>query len=389
MSCQTNADDMATAPPDLDAAQSTPEQRSFVEAFARVRLLEIIATLTANPPAGAAADAEHDIHPDWKDEAKLRASGLTHDDVSAECRLGSVYLHIDVAVGSRAARQAFLEMSGLSDKQKRDLYPRLSAARLTDDAIVRAELASLNAHLRWVSSLGARTELFTTYQRAVGLHGRTQNTSGKVGAMGAALAFIDAIRTLDPSAIVDLDGSPPEWPLGNLPPSPEQVFEWQQARPDCTVRAILLRNGRALVFSSSKDANIFQSLSTPYGTAAEARLAYKEVRNDQQARHQRMHEFAVGEVKTAADSSNLHERVGLASRETQTELRTDRFLMMALLTPSLLTGGVANRVMNNRDLVRFSHIFNLHHCWGWDGGRGRHPAHWNSFCEAVRVWCGL
>ncbi|CDK99112.1 protein of unknown function [Magnetospirillum gryphiswaldense MSR-1 v2] len=81
--------------------------------------------------------------------------------------------------------------------------------------------------------------------------------------------------------------------------------------------------------------------------------------------------------------------MGLASRETQTELRTDRFLMMSVLNREILEGGVQRRVMNNRDLTRFSHIFNLHHCWGWDGGRRRHPDHWNYFVSNVRIWCGL
>jgi hypothetical protein len=150
-----------------------------------------------------------------------------------------------------------------------------------------------------------------------------------------------------------------------------------------------LRNGRAVVFSSSKDANIFQNLGKPFESARQALGAYTSVRNDQAARHQRLHEFAVGEVKTATDPANLHERLGLASRETQTELRTDRFLMMALLTPEILAGGIAGRVMNNRDLVRFSHVFNLHHCWGWDGGRERHAAHWEHFRREVATWCGL
>jgi hypothetical protein len=54
-----------------------------------------------------------------------------------------------------------------------------------------------------------------------------------------------------------------------------------------------------------------------------------------------------------------------------------------------LEGGVQQRVMNNRDLTRFSHVFNLHHCWGWDGGRERHAAHWTHFVSHVRKWCGL
>ena len=131
------------------------------------------------------------------------------------------------------------------------------------------------------------------------------------------------------------------------------------------------------------------NLGAAYSSAQSALYEYGMVRNNQALRHQKIHEFAVGEVKTATDPSNLHERMGLASRETQTELRTDRFLMMALLTPEILAGGVAGRVMNNRDLTRFSHVFNLHHCWGYDFGRQRNEVHWNYFVAQIKIWCGL
>ena len=143
------------------------------------------------------------------------------------------------------------------------------------------------------------------------------------------------------------------------------------------------------MFASSKDANIFQSLKRPFETAKEALNSYNSVRKDAAARRQSLHEFAVGEVKTATDPANLHERMGLASRETQTELRTDRFLMMALLNREIIKGGEQGRTMNNRDVRRFSHVFNLHHCWGWDGGRERNPEHWLHFVDNVREWCGL
>ena len=130
-------------------------------------------------------------------------------------------------------------------------------------------------------------------------------------------------------------------------------------------------------------------LGAPFASASDALKRFTAVAKNQRTRAQSLHEFAVGEVKTATDPANLHERMGLASRETQTELRTDRFLMMALLNAQILAGGTQGRVMNNRDLTRFSHVFNLHHCWGWDGGRSRHPAHWEAFKSSVKEWCGL
>ena len=226
---------------------------------------------------------------------------------------------------------------------------------------------------------------FVTYQRALGIHGGIQNLTGSIGATGAAIAFLDVIGKMDPTAIVSTEGSVP-------PPnvrSPQQIADWREAHATIPLKAILLKNGRALVFASSKDANIFQPLDGPYTDAADALQRFNEVRNDASRRRQKLHEYAVGEVKTATDLANLHERMGLASRETQTELRTDRFLMMAVLNKEILEGGVQRRVMNNRDLTRFSHVFNLHHCWGWDGGRERHPDHWNYFVRHVREWCGV
>jgi hypothetical protein len=49
-----------------------------------------------------------------------------------------------------------------------------------------------------------------------------------------------------------------------------------------------------------------------------------------------MHQSALGEVKTATDASNLHERIGLGSRETRDEVLATRFLMMALLTVDIV-----------------------------------------------------
>ena len=95
------------------------------------------------------------------------------------------------------------------------------------------------------------------------------------------------------------------------------------------------------MFSSDPDVSIFLPLTLPmsaavtskgkrksrvitYETPAAAALAlYNEVRQRSSARRQSLHEFAVGEVKTATDPSNLHERLALGSRETKTEVSCD------------------------------------------------------------------
>lgn len=376
---------MTPAPEILHAAQTDTEAVAFIEAFAKVNI-EVIRRSIGSPVAEAAR-AERILQPDWDDQLSLQASGIDIARVDDEVRAGRRYLHIDVAAsldGLRATK-LFLGFTGLSSKLQIALFPELSSRPPHNRIQLAREVTRLNAWLDWVRADDFDPSAFITYQLSIGIHGKTQNLTGAIGATGAAIAFIDAIRRADSAAIIDH--------VGELPPervrSPREIFEWREGNSNATVKALLLRNGRALVFASSKDANIFMPLGARFRDAADALTRFNEVRNDRDARAQVLHEFAVGEVKTATDLNNLHERMGLASRETQTELRTDRFLMMAVLNRDILTGGRQRRVMNNRDLTRFSHIFNLHHCWGWDGGRTRHADHWDYFFASLRKWCGL
>ena len=378
-------DIMQAIPPPPPAAQDHAEIRAFIEAFARINIQVIRGRLGAGIRR-AEAD-ERALQPDWDDPLLLADSGLVPAQVDDLVRAGRRYLHIDVAAapGGASVRALFLDYTGLSDKQRSAVFPLLSTnpPYRRDDLI--GEVVRLNRWQDWVRQGGFDPALFTAYRESLNIHGVTQNLSGAVGATGAAIAFIDAIRQLSPGAIV---GN-----VGELPPddvrSPEQIFEWKRMGGDRTVKALLLANGRALVFASSRDANIFQPLGQPFASAEDALRRFNAVSNDREERQQHLHEHAVGEVKTATDLANLHERMGLASRETQTELRTDRFLMMAVLNREILAGGRQRRGMNNRDVRRFSHVFNLHHCWGWDGGRERHPDHWASFVGQVGRWCGL
>lgn len=368
------------------AAQTEEETFAFVEAFAKVTVRHIRDNLGS--PLREVDELEAEFTPDWDDTHRLSLSGLTHVAIDAAARAGRKYLHIDVAqrADSLKIRRLFLGFTGFSDKQQRELFPILRSPQVSDLPGLSLEVKRLNNWLDEIRADGFDPSAFITYQRGIGIHGATQNLSGSIGAAGAVIAFVDAIREVAPDAIVDV--------VGELAPptvrTPAQVYGWLRSGKNHTVRALLLANRRALVFASSKDANIFEPLGgTAFSSAADALAKFNVVARNQRERAQRLHEHAVGEVKTATDPNNLHERMGLASRETQTELRTDRFLMMAILNRDILAGGTQRRVMNNRDLKRFSHVFNLHHCWGWDGGRERNPEHWAYFRESVRLWCGL
>lgn len=366
------------------ASQSEEEITRFIESFAKVNVNHIRRVIGA--PAREVSSLETGAILDWDDPIKLARSGITYP-IDESVRGGEKYLHVDAAVDPAfdKAVSLFLSFTGLSDKLKRTLFPKLSANNRVADPALERELARLNSWLDWVRQGGFDPASFVTYQRSLGTHGQTQNLSGAIGAVGASIAFIDAIRSCKADAIISHSGA--------LPPEdvrdPQAIADWRESTGGVGVKSLLLRNRRAIVFSGSKDISIFQPLGDDYISGDDVLRRYNAVRNDANLRAQNMHEFAVGEVKTATDVNNLHERMGLASRETQTELRTDRFLMMSVLNRDILSGGVQGRVMNNKDLTRFSQVFNLHHCWGWDGGRTRNPIHWAFFKAKVKWWCGL
>jgi hypothetical protein len=236
--------------------------------------------------------------------------------------------------------------------------------------------------------------MFLSYHRHLGIHGASQNFSGAVGAMGAAIAFIDAIEEVRPGAIIDRVGVP----LPDEVRSPEEIAGYLTTGSKTElagkkIAALKLINGRFIVFASDPDCSIFKPLEEGIETAQDALRFYNSVRKSTDRRQQALKEFAVGEVKTATDPSNLHERLALGGRENKIEVNADRFLMMSLLTRDILEGGTgqksARAPLQNRDTVRFSHVFNLHHAWGWDGGRERHPEHWGFFKDALARWCGF
>jgi hypothetical protein len=391
-------------------AQSSGEVRDFVEAFSKVRLRYIARAMGASdlPPVRPSSRESSrppavPVSPDWGDSAKLAASGLTLDQIAASDVPSSEWLHIDVAMdpASRSTVARFVADTCLSDKQRRALFPGLSSASFSATATAslrRAEVPRLNAWLAWSRAEGISPAVFGDYQKHLRIHGASQNAGGDVGAAGGCIAILDAIQEVAPGIVLDLLGGLP--PPGLRDPVSVDTFLRQHGiapeSKERPLKCILLPNHRAIVFASDPDIAIIQSLESPFLTALEAWDAYAAVRSDGARRAQRLVEFAVGEVKAATDASNLHERLALGSRESRSERQTDRFLMMAILTSDLLTGssGATGRrntraPLQSREAGRFADVFNLHHAWGWDGGRDRHPEHWAWLKRRLKEWCGI
>lgn len=391
-------------------AQSDQEVRDFVEAFSKVRLRYIARAMAAarssdlDPTVRAAGEQlSLPVCPDWSDPEKLSASGLTPEQIASTTDPGSGWLHIDIAMDPASIPNVarLIMATCLSDKQRRALFPALSRISFAAPAIRnqrRREVPRLNAWLAWSRVEGIDTILFGDYQKHLRIHGASQNAGGAVGAAGGAIAILDAIQEVAPGISLDLLGGLPH--CGKRDPIAVDTFLREHGiapeSNDRPLKCILLPNHRAVVFASDPDVAIIQSLDAPFQTALEAWQVYAEVRSDSTRRAQRLVEFAVGEIKAATDASNLHERLALGSRESRSERQTDRFLMMAILTGDLLTGGSGpsgrrntRAPLQSRETGRFADIFNLHHAWGWDGGRERHPEHWAWLKRRLKEWCGI
>ena len=296
-------------------AQSPAEATAFMEAFARVRLLGITKALSA--PMREAVEAGDAVAPDWGDADLLHESGIDQAAAAAAAEPERMFLHIDVAAArAKAATSVFLDMSGLSDKQRSDLYPWLSSQKGdVDRATLSDEVRRLNRHLAWVRTTGVQPETFLAYHRHLGIHGSSQNFSGQVGAMGAAISFIDALGEAAPGAIVEIVGGLP----GALPDtSPEAVADYlttgsKKEAAAKQVRALVLSNGRFVVFSSDPDVSIFMPLVplpdgvimpakgkkegklVPFTSRGQAALhLYNQVRQHADQRTQTLHEFRRG-----------------------------------------------------------------------------------------------
>jgi hypothetical protein len=258
-------------------------------------------------------------------------------------------------------------------------------------AEVLGEVCRLNELLRYVAfEVGLDHRLHAEMLVAVRAHSAYQNLSGEIGLGGAVISILNALQE---SGIDIADIAPGAFGQhGFANGSPEEFYKRYRANPrQWRPTAFLLRNGRAVLFKADPDIAILQPLGPPFANANDAVSRYEAVRRDLARRRMVFHEFAVGEVKTALDPSNLHERIALAGREIQAEIRAERFLVMSVLPSELMvpTGAVNRRQQSIVDSLgsTWSNIFNLYFVWNYDGVQASHLNHWDRFKQHVKERC--
>jgi hypothetical protein len=330
---------------------------------------------------------------DWSDYETLAQSGIHPDWVDGRDTPHRTLMHPDFVVSDTKWPfvRDYLLVSMLSKKQLKILVPNLTQKRRprVEVEILLAEARVLNNYLHLVQESGLTGDRIVAYRGDLRTHGRGQNDSGRIGAMGAAVAIRDAIEEIRSTAIVSTSGDMPP----RTQTTPADLVE-QMTRPDfAQPKAILLDSERAAVFASDPDVAIISRIggAGQYSSAQEAFDEWQaNRRNPAEERQASMHQAALGEVKTALDVSNMHERLALGSRESREEAHAIRFLMMAILTMDIINPDrVGRRAMYSRDAQRFQHVFNLYFLWGDDGARHKHRRHWEDFKTELARWCGL
>jgi hypothetical protein len=330
---------------------------------------------------------------DWRDAGKLASVGIDIRWISNMPQPHRTFMHPDLIIydPNWVFVRDYIAISMVSKKQSRVLMPNLAKARKPTTVSIQElmyEAKLLNYYLHLVQEAGLCGDRIMAYKGDLRTHGRSQNYSGKVGSVGAVAAVQDALAEISPGAVIDT--------YGTMPPdkdkSPNGIVD-QMTSPGYTLpRSLLLSSQRAVILSSDPDIAIVSRIGGErYQSAKEAADEWAELKKGTgEERNARIHQAALGEVKTALDSANIHERLALGSRETSNEVRAPRFLLMAVLTPNILDPQrTGRRAINSREIERFQEIFNLYFAWGYDSARTDHPEHWNDFKTAIRRWTAL
>jgi hypothetical protein len=286
----------------------------------------------------------------------------------------------------------YITASMVSDKASKVLFPNLYPRRRprgVSNSELLEESKLLNHYLRLAHEAGFTGDRVVAYHGGVKTHSQGQNDSGAIGTVGAAVAIRDALDEISPGAVIDT--------YGNIPSSgittPADIVKQMSSTGYTSPKALLLSSQRAIILSADPDIAIVSRIGIDrlYGSAEEAYKHWSQIkRRPAEQRSSILHQAAVGEVKTALDKANQHERIALAARELPSEVLVSRFLLMAMLTPDILDPQrKGRRAMYNRDAPRFQDVFNLYFTWGYDSARDDHPEHWEDFKERIKQWTAL
>jgi hypothetical protein len=329
---------------------------------------------------------------DWSDEEALRRVGIDPVWLAGMPNPHRTYLHpAMISEPDRWGRiSAYVECSMVSDKQAKALFPHLKRSRRPNVAIdhLYDEAAKLNGFFRLVQEANLTGDRVISYRGDLRTHGQVQNDSGRIGAVGAVIAILDALDEISPGCVSDTHGTMPL----RTATTPKDVVA-QIAAPDFTMpQAILLKSQRAIIFSADPDVAIVAPIGgKTFDSAQDAYNVWKDLKRATGAeRGRRLHQAALGEVKTALDPANLHERLALGPRETRSEVMASRFLLMAILTEDIVDPDrEGRRALHSKDAGRFEQVFNLYFAWGYDGARSAHSEHWQDFKNALKGWTDL
>lgn len=330
---------------------------------------------------------------DWQDADKLATVGIDIARLAGMSKPHRIFMHPDFIThdANWVFVREYIFVSMVSDKASKLLFPNLFKARKPKDVPIEKlldEAKVLNYYLHLVQEAGLSGDRIVAYRGDLKTHGQGQNDSGRIGAVGAATAIWDALAEISPGAVIDTYGTMPS----HVSNSPSDIVHQMTSSSYTSPKALLLSSQRAVIFSSDPDIAILSRIGGQrYHSAEEAAEDWAELkRRTAEERNATLHQAALGEVKTALDPANIHERLALGSRENRDEALAPRFLLMAVLTPDIVDPQrVGRRALYSPDARRFQDVFNLYFAWGYDCARQDHPEHWQDFKNAIKKWTTL
>jgi hypothetical protein len=363
----------------------------FTEALVRLALMRVREVEVATQAFASKFDTIAGSL-NWKDASTLATVGIDIAWVTDMQDPHRTFMHPDFVTHDTmwGFVREYIAISMVSDKRSRVLFPNLARSRKppASSQLFLNEARILNRYLRRVQQAGLSGDRIISYRGDLKTHGQGQNDIGFIGAVGAAVAIRDALQEISPCAIVSAYGTIPA--AGSN--SPAEIAQLVQSDDYLEPRALLLSSQRAVIFTSDPDVAIVSRIGgQSYSSAEEAANHWNQLRRQSpEQRNAAVHQAALGEVKTALDTQNLHERLALGSREDRDEAFAQRFLLMAILTNDIVDPERdGRRALYSPDARRFADVFNLYFAWGYDSARAAHPEHWNDFKKALKKWTAL